>query len=66
MAIEQKSFSSSLIDTAEYDADKKLLTVNFLNGRSYEHQDVTPDVWAGLRDAFSAGRFWNQFLKGRF
>jgi len=66
MGVEQKSFSSSLIDSAAYDAEKKVLTVNFLNGRSYDHQDVPPEVWAGLRDAFSAGRFWNQMLKGRY
>jgi hypothetical protein len=57
---------SSSIAAAGYDPDTRTMEVEFVNGRTYTHPDVPPEVYEGLVSAESPGRFYNQQIKGQF
>lgn len=66
MALDRKSFLSSMLDGATYDDQTKTLTVDFNNGRQYTLEGVPPETWEGLKTAQSAGQYFNQNLKGQY
>lgn len=63
---ESKDFNSSLLSSATYDKRTQTLEATFTSGRSYTLEGFPPDLWDGLKSAWSAGRFWNEQIKGRF
>lgn len=66
MTTETKSFASTMLDTGSYDSEARVLTVVFQSGREYTLNGVPPEKWEGLKGAFSAGRFFNEQLKGQY
>jgi hypothetical protein len=50
-----KKVSSSHVDSYEYNPEKKILTVVFKNGKTYEYHDVHPHEHAHLELAASKG-----------
>lgn len=50
-------FASTNLDTGQYDADTKTLTITFLKGQSYQWDRVDPVMWDRLKSAPSAGIF---------
>lgn len=66
MSEDSKSFNSSLIDTATYDSDAKTLTVTTQKGREYTFDGILLDIWSSFQSSPSPGRFFNEFLKGKF
>jgi len=46
--------------------DGYTLTVAFHNGRTYDHPGVPYDVYAGLMQASSKGRYYNRYIRGRY
>lgn len=58
--------SSSLISRIGYVPDERLLKVWFRDGPLYCYFDVPEPVFEQLRDAESAGRFYNQRVKGAY
>jgi hypothetical protein len=56
--------SSSLIERIAFLDDERTLKVWFRGGPLYCYFDVPPDMFDALRDAPSAGRFYNARIKG--
>lgn len=57
---------SSWLVSATYDSESLELTLSTTDGNEYTLSGVPPQIAYGLRDAPSAGKYWNQVLKGRF
>lgn len=64
MALEHAELDSSVLARASYDPDTEQLNIWFRNGRSYTHEGVPPDAFAGLCDAQSPGSYYNSAIKG--
>jgi hypothetical protein len=58
------SVNSSAISAIGYDG--YTLTVQFHNGRSYDHPGVPHSVYAGLMQAASKGTYYNWYIRGRY
>ncbi len=63
--IESKTFSSSLVDQAQYDPNTQTLEVTLNSGRSYTVQAFSPAEWSAFQNAWSAGRFFNDVIRHR-
>jgi hypothetical protein len=58
---------SNLIQKTVYDEATQTLSIWFMpSGNRYDYQDVPPETYAGLRHAFSKGRYFNTFIRNRF
>ena len=55
---------SSVIRAVGYDGST--LTVEFHSGRTYDHPHVPESVYAGLMNASSKGRYYNEHIRGRY
>jgi KTSC domain len=64
MAIHRAQLNSSAISSAAYDDETQVLTVTFTSGRSYDHPGVPFDIYEGLAESPSPGRYWNTEIKG--
>ena len=49
---------SSMIHAVGYDKGKRILEVVFNTGRTYQYSDVPPEVYEGLLNAESKGRYF--------
>lgn len=58
------SLSSSCISRAEYHSGTLYLT--FRSGRTYTLRGVPAELYYGLLESASPGRFFNAYLKGRY
>jgi hypothetical protein len=58
--------TSSSIAAAGYDYDRQTLRVRFIGGATYDYLHVPEDVFEGLLDASSKGRFVNWHIKPSF
>lgn len=56
---------SSHILSASYDEDSRTLEIEFSSG-TYWYDGVPLEVYQGLVSAPSAGRFFNQVIKGNY
>lgn len=54
---------SSQLEAVAYDAENKVLQVEFKGGSVYEYENVEPSIHEGLMKAESIGRFFNQNIK---
>ena len=57
---------SSLISRICYVDEERILQVRFRDGRLYCYFDVPAEAYEALRDAASAGRHYNEAVKGRY
>ena len=58
---------SSVIEKAEYDEGRRVLTIWFVpSGRAYDYRDVPPKVFDRLRSAESKGRYFNAQIRDRY
>ena len=57
---------SSNITRFGYDADSRVLKVEFKNGGTYDYFDVPENVIDGMRNAPSKGQFLAQQIKGTY
>ena len=64
MARLQAPMRSSAITRVEYDTDSQELLVTFPSGQTYSHLGVPQDVYDGLVQAQSAGRYYHAVIKG--
>lgn len=60
------TLSSSLISRIRYDEDARTLAVRFRDDRAYLYRDVPPRVFEAMKRAPSAGRYYNEEVKGRY
>jgi hypothetical protein len=58
------SVNSSAIRAIGYDGNT--LTVEFHNGRTYDHPGVPYSVYEELMQAPSKGIFYNRYIRGRY
>jgi len=58
--------SSSMIDRICYDDDGRSLDIWFRETGRYVYRDVPPAIYEGLKAAASAGRYFNECIKGRY
>ena len=56
---------STAIASAGYDPETRTLEIEFVNGRSYTHEDVDPQTYEALLRSASPGRFYSDNIKGR-
>ena len=57
---------STVIDSFDYDIDRRELQVVFRSGRVYAYLDVPPELPPAMRAARSKGRFFNQNVRSAF
>lgn len=60
------TLNSSAIVAADYDPASRLLFIWFPDNGPYTFYDVPPPVFHGLITAGSAGRYYNQYIRGRY
>jgi hypothetical protein len=65
-AIPMQPIASTNIAEAGYDPATSTLRVRFMGGGLYDHYMVPEEVWAGLRTAASAGRYYATIIKNVF
>jgi hypothetical protein len=64
--MEMTNVDSSNVESVGYDEDSSTLQIEFKNGAMYQYFDVTEDVFIGLRDADSVGRYLAANIKGTY
>ncbi|MBU0673149.1 MAG: KTSC domain-containing protein [Proteobacteria bacterium] len=64
--MEMTSVDSSNVESVGYDEDSSTLQIEFKNGSTYQYFDVPEDVFIGLRDADSVGRYLAARIKGTY
>lgn len=64
--IEMIPVVSSNLEAVGYDEESRELSVRFHGGALYRYQDVPEDVYRGLLEAGSPGRFLNSDIKGKY
>lgn len=62
--MEMTNVDSSNVEAVGYDEDSSTLQVEFKNGGTYQYFDVPENVFIGLRDAESVGRYLVSTIKG--
>jgi len=61
-------FASTMLQSATFNDETNELTVVFSNGKEYSYEEVSINTFMDLRDAPSAGKYFNQIkfgLKGK-
>ncbi|MGK7876703.1 MAG: lysine--tRNA ligase [Xenococcaceae cyanobacterium] len=58
--------TSVAIKSFDYDGDKKILRVEFVNGSFYQYHDVPESIYKGLKDTPSVGRYFNAHIRDKF
>ncbi len=64
--MERESVSSSSIASVGYDSSTSVLEVGFCNGRVYQYSGVPQEVYDGLMNASSHGKYFNREIKGAY
>ena len=59
-------FESSAIERARYDPEMATLDLWYKGGDRYSYFEVPPEIYAGLREAPSAGEYVNREIKPHF
>lgn len=55
--------SSSELVSVGFDADSRILEVEFRNGALYQYSNVPRTVYSGLLGASSRGSYFNEYVK---
>lgn len=61
--MDRKYVSSSNIASIGYDPMRMILEVEFLNGSIYQYYDVPEDLYIGLMEASSYGKYLHEYIK---
>ena len=62
--IEMTQVVSSNVAAIGYDHDENVLVVEFHGGATYRYQNVPENVYEGMKEAESIGKFLNSQVKG--
>jgi hypothetical protein len=54
---------SSMIKSAGYEPEAKILEIEFKSGSLYRYHGVSEEVFLALQNARSAGHFFEQYIK---
>jgi len=55
--------SSSNLASVGYDAESKVLEIEFQNGSIYQYFNVPANIYSGLMSAASHGRYFDAYIK---
>lgn len=61
--MDMQPVSSSDLAAVGYDEDTATLRIEFLKGGTYEYHGVPKDIYDGLINASSKGKYFDQFIK---
>ncbi len=61
--MERLPVESSNVKAVGYDAETKVLEVEFKSGGTYQYAGVQPEMYADLLEADSVGRFVSQVVR---
>jgi hypothetical protein len=64
--MQRTAVESGKIRSVGYDADTKVLEVEFAGGRVYQYFDVPKEKHEGFMSAESKGAFFNQQINGQY
>lgn len=64
--MERRAVPSTHLRSVGYDRLRKVMEVEFKNGRIYTFEDVPEDMHKGLTEASSAGSYFNSVIKPKF
>ncbi len=64
--MDMTNVDSSNVESIGYDENSLTLQVEFKNGGVYQYFDVPEELFIGLRDADSVGRYLNANIKGNY
>lgn len=56
--------SSSNIESAGFDKDRKILFIKFHGDRTYQYSGIPESIFRGLLAAESAGRYFRSHIRG--
>ena len=62
----RRSVSSSSVASVGYDAKTQTLEIEFQSGSVYDYGEVPPEVFKGLMEAPSKGRFFSNEIRGQY
>ncbi len=57
---------SSMLDSVGYDETTGTLEVKYKSGGIYKYRNVPLEVYLGLMSAYSKGRYFNRYVKGKY
>jgi len=60
------AMSSSNVKGARYDEEERILEIMFKGGAIYQYYDVDVDIWEGLLDAESKGKFVWEYIRDNY
>ena len=55
--------SSSNLVSVGFDAEKKILEIEFINGSIFQYYDVPEKIYTGILSATSHGRYFDAYIK---
>ena len=62
--MKHESIKSSMISSVAH--EENVLEVEFRNGRRYQYNGVSKEMFRSLVDSGSPGKFFNENIKGKF
>jgi hypothetical protein len=62
----RRSVSSSAVASVGYDPKSRTLEVEFRSGSVYGYHEVPPEVFRGLMEAPSKGRYFASEIRGQY
>ena len=57
---------SGVIRSFAYREMQRQLDVTFQSGKRYLYEDVPPEIYQGMKSAFSKGEFFNEHIRDRY
>lgn len=64
--MEMIGVDSSNVESVGFDEGSSTLQVEFKNGSMYQYFDVPENIFIGLRDSDSVGRYLSENIKGTY
>ena len=65
-AMRRKSVSSSSVASVGYDPRSQTLEIEFHSGSVYDYEEVPPEIYQGLMEAPSKGRYFANEIRGQY
>ena len=64
--MQRRIVSSSSVASVGYEPKSRTLEIEFHSGSVYEYQEVPPEVFRGLMEAPSVGRYFANKIRGQY
>lgn len=66
ISMERQPIKSVILRSAGYDAEKKVLEIEFTSGQVYRFHAVPEKVWTGLVQSTEAGKYFSEKIRPKF